>query len=133
MSATDRCEGCAFTPGTEANLSPLTLTKARLCAMTLDPFYCHANLVDGQLPEGQERLCAGWADLMDGMHQRGEYAAMSEHKRAMLRAGLTALIKLEDRLLAGENADDFDMLAEVKALLEADPIWTAEPSEVAVR
>ena len=115
-----RCDGCAFTPGTEANEQPLTLVKAVLSAKLCEPFYCHANLVDGKIPEGQAILCAGWDDMMQSLWQRGWYDQMSDPQRLVLSAVLQTVLKLEDRLLAGDDIEGFSVLAEVLARVPDD-------------
>lgn len=121
---TDRrsmCDGCAFRPGTEANLSPLTLAKAQLCLMASEPFHCHADDgPDGEPPERGRDLCLGWADAMTAHYRRGFFGPGYEQRLPMYRAGLRAILAVEDRLLAGDSADDIDMPAEVLAALEIE-------------
>lgn len=61
-----RCNGCAFTPGTPANLDILTQAKARLCVTAYEPFFCHENAVNDVLPKGREHLCRGWFKAVSG-------------------------------------------------------------------
>jgi hypothetical protein len=96
-----RCEGCAFTAGTEANLQPLTLLKATLCVRILEPFFCHDNLVDGKLPKGEEKLCAGYVEAMDVLHGRGYYKRQPKNVLKHLRKHLRRVLRLEDYLLEG--------------------------------
>jgi hypothetical protein len=115
-----RCDGCAFTAGTEANLSQLTRIKSLLCAKLADPFYCHANLVDGVLPEGQERLCSGWAEAVSALLAKGHYEQQSPFQRDVLGALLQIVITLEDRIEAGDDLESFDVPTEVLAILGMD-------------
>jgi hypothetical protein len=111
-----RCGGCAFRPRTEANQSPLTLMKAKLCAMTSDPFLCHEARADGI-----DALCAGWVAQMTVLLRSGYYESLTNEQRAFHRACLAAIVKLEDKMLAGEDINDVDVPAEVLTLLEAQP------------
>lgn len=54
------CAGCAYTPGTEANLSPTTSFLAREAAAARCAFFCH--MAGGPRPEDKTHLCAGWAE-----------------------------------------------------------------------
>lgn len=93
--------------------------------MIAEPFYCHANLVDGKIPEGQGILCAGWADMVSVLYQRGEYPQGAEPtpRQVVLRACLEVIMKIEDDLLAGGNAEHIDVPSEVAAILAVDPEW----------
>lgn len=61
-----RCVGCAFTAGTEANQHQLTQMVIELSLTAREPFFCHANAPErgGSIPEGQERLCRGFVDAL---------------------------------------------------------------------
>jgi len=67
----ERCDTCAFTPGTPANRRGLTVLKAKLCVLTSDPFYCHDNLMatgGSELepaPGTPYMLCRGFVDAME--------------------------------------------------------------------
>lgn len=113
----EKCAGCAFRPGTEAQQSDLTRLKARLCVLALDPFLCHENAVDGQLPAGEERLCVGYAEAMGVLHRRGYYDALPDWKQDVLNGLLAHVVSVEDRLLAGETVDDDTAVEELHALL----------------
>lgn len=56
------CRGCAFREGTEANQYGPTVLTAIECAVSGEPFYCHAGLEEGEEPK---RLCAGWLRLQE--------------------------------------------------------------------
>jgi hypothetical protein len=55
----DRCQGCAFTEGTEANQSLATQIKAKLCLRLSEPFYCHE--ADGTDPP---TVCRGFIQAL---------------------------------------------------------------------
>jgi hypothetical protein len=121
-----RCEGCAFTPGTRANLQEGTLLKARLSALIAEPFYCHANLIAGKLPKGQEKLCIGWADMVSVLYRRGHYERLTDFQRAAMGAAIEVIQTIEDRLLAGEDVENLDVPSEfLKWLSEFEPAVTA--------
>lgn len=77
---------------------------------------------EGRLPEGEERLCIGWSDVITTMYRRGDFQRQTDAQREMFRAALAVVVKLEDKLLAGDAADDFDVLAEIKAMLDEVPV-----------
>lgn len=114
-----RCDGCAFTAGTEANESQITRLKSTLCAQIAEPFYCHQNAVDDTLPEGEEMLCRGWAEAVQTLYRKGHYERMPEWRKEVLRAILGAVTAMEDRIEAGESLEDFNVAQEVAALLHA--------------
>ncbi|HKT54517.1 MAG TPA: hypothetical protein VJP88_08690 [Caulobacteraceae bacterium] len=59
-----RCRGCAYTPGTEANLHPITSRLARECAEARCAFFCHLT-ADVQSPDATAtHLCAGWLEAI---------------------------------------------------------------------
>ncbi len=65
ISLHEKCETCAFRPGTQANNHPSTLLKARLCAMTGEYFLCHEHNPDIGVSHLQPVLCRGWLDLFE--------------------------------------------------------------------
>jgi len=54
-----RCEDCAFTPGTEANLYVPTQTITELSVLGHIPFYCHKRA----------GMCAGWIEAVSKQKQ----------------------------------------------------------------
>ena len=52
------CSDCAFTPGTQANLYKWTASKAELCVIAREPFWCHKGQKGGE----PKKLCLGWAE-----------------------------------------------------------------------
>lgn len=104
MTQTKRCDGCAFTPGTEANLSVHTLLKAKICAELAHPFYCHTHLdEDGKPIKGARlQLCGGFVDAMNAYYRRGP--GPSDARRRVLVAGLE-LIDFGE----GQGSDDTTM------------------------
>jgi hypothetical protein len=117
MVCSNRCAGCAFTPGTPANQSPRTVLVAQLCVMARDPFFCHEN-VDGEIIDGvaqywpkegtQLRACAGWIEAVAALGPEPEW-----------RAGLAAeflemLLKAED---GGGDWSDERALAEIQGAI----------------
>jgi hypothetical protein len=52
----ERCGGCAFRFGTEANTYGPTILDAMKCVLERVPFYCHEGPLDKAAP-----ICAGWA------------------------------------------------------------------------
>ena len=58
-SEDQRCVGCAFRKGTEANATPDTLAWAAQCTRTMQPFYCHCVEAIGQ------KVCSGWMAVVD--------------------------------------------------------------------
>lgn len=101
----ERCETCAFRPGTEANGSVLTRLKARLCAEAGEPFYCHEPIEDltreGMIfsaayvtlqEAGELQLCGGYVRLVDSLQRAGFYERDEEWRRRT-RRGLLSLIE----------------------------------------
>lgn len=83
---TERCAGCAFSPGTEANGRPLTLLQAKLCVAAANPFYCHENIDASGVPfEGEElEPCAGYVAAVEQLERRGHYARQTATERGTL-------------------------------------------------
>jgi hypothetical protein len=85
-----RCKTCAFTAGTPANKDEITRLKAELCVIAYQPFFCHSNAVEDKIPEGKERLCAGWAESVAGKPYPPEW------KRRIALESLKQVIAAED-------------------------------------
>ncbi len=101
-----RCKGCAFTPGTPANQDRMTVLKTELCVMAYEPFYCHANAVDDQLPEDRKMLCAGWCEAVAGKDYPPDW------KRRMAAACLKEIADAED-------GKEYDSDKVTRAILQA--------------
>lgn len=78
----ERCSDCGFTPGTAANTSGVTAIKAVLCAEVPTPFLCHANAVDGEIPDGKAMVCQGWVEACNILNLAGHYEKQPEWLRA---------------------------------------------------
>ena len=64
-----RCNDCAYTDGTEANATPLTVALARECTKARHAFWCHKS---GETWfGGHDHLCAGWFESLSAA-QEGE-------------------------------------------------------------
>ena len=83
----ERCAGCAFSAGTEANGRPLTLLQAKLCVAAAHPFYCHENIDESGDPfEGEQlELCAGYQAAVRQLELRGHYARQTVAERYALQ------------------------------------------------
>lgn len=55
------CADCAYTPGTSANLHPITSRDAEECVKERHAFWCHK--AEDFLGE-KTHLCAGWASRL---------------------------------------------------------------------
>lgn len=119
----DRCEGCAFRPGTEASTSPWTQAAAHLCVLSGEPFLCH----DG----GDGHLCKGFVDAFTVKMNSGYYARLEPWKKelfARLSDALDDILAADQR---GEAVDPDTFLKAVRKYLEeADA--TAHPVRAAV-
>lgn len=107
----ERCDTCAFRPGTQANLQWTTQLKARLCVKTGTLFHCHEE------PEGI--LCAGFADAITHRYETGELQRSPEWKQAIYRELLEVLDDVEAGKIGGSPADCDAITARVLAALEA--------------
>jgi hypothetical protein len=85
---TARCSGCAFSPGTEANLSEITQLKVNLCLESRVPFYCHE-------PDGGyfpfDRICAGYTHAL--LERGGDVP--DDWRRKVYGAGLRLIAECE--------------------------------------
>lgn len=105
-----RCKGCAFTPGTPANQSRITQLRTTLCVEAYEPFYCHENAVEDQLPAGKEHLCRGWAEAVMGT------PAPPEWKRSLS----ISLLKIVDEFETKPDATEVEIQSAIgQAILEA--------------
>lgn len=84
-SCNKRCDGCALTPGAEANLEPDNHLTAMLAVMGPFPFYCHA-FIDYKNLKSKTRskkafrenkdnfvLCTGWLEEVQKLAATGYY------------------------------------------------------------
>lgn len=107
MKCEKPCEGCAFTPGAEANREPQNNLRAQLCLLGGIPFYCHhddeGNLRDlsdihpsqrrAEIQAGRLRICAGWRREVAAASAAGYYRTNRDAKRAYAVFGLGALAR----------------------------------------
>lgn len=79
------CATCAFRPGTEANLTPWTVTLARLCVEGIEPFDCHEH----------PRACRGWIAAVNLRQAAGDVSAdeASQQYRTVMRDAADILSK----------------------------------------
>lgn len=119
MSCPGQCDGCAFRPGTAANLEIDNRLKGALTAMAANAFYCHdtlnwklpvreavvprgrpevmrAALVSITLPGMKPRVCAGWKaavrELASKGWFRGEAAGVRRHIANLAIAALREVV-----------------------------------------
>jgi hypothetical protein len=88
----ERCLTCAYRPGTPASKSELTLLKAKLCAMTSEPFYCHED-------PNERALCKGWVDTMEirlDQIGKGTRTDEPEWRRQVFLALTEVIVECED-------------------------------------
>lgn len=95
MSASGRCAGCAFTPGTDAHDSPLTLPKAEMCARARVPFLCHES------PEDARTTCAGYREAVAQLRADGYFERQTADDREALRGRLEGLEAVETACALG--------------------------------
>lgn len=80
-----RCHGCAFTPGSEANREPNNHLRALICLLGPAPFYCHEN-IDWRQPSRSNvtleearafvqttTICRGWQESVRELAATGYY------------------------------------------------------------
>jgi hypothetical protein len=91
----ERCEGCAFSPGTKANNSFMTRYKATLCVLSGEPFLCHHNLDANEQPvDGTPlALCRGFVDAFQERMDHGKETP--EWKRSVYLAITQAICDIE--------------------------------------
>jgi hypothetical protein len=96
-----KCSGCAYRPGTEANLDELTQMTATLCVQAGEPFYCHANAIEDKLPSDQKRICLGH---FEAMFARGDVspwkAAVAHEALVIMEQALDGAIAPNDEVTA---------------------------------
>lgn len=97
-----RCNDCAFTPGTEANLSNLTSHKASMCAMIGEPFFCHIGK--------EQKLCAGWVERV--LTAEVAPSDVPEWKRKAIQSQLDFIQSFEERAQAGNLPSEEDLIQE---------------------
>lgn len=95
-----RCSGCAFTAGTLASRDRFVAIKTHLALVADVPFFCHANAVEDEIPDGEARVCKGYLDA------QAQMAPVSDTDRDQARAVLAALSQV-DGALCGVNEDAF--------------------------
>lgn len=100
----NRCSGCAFTKGTEANNHAITQIKATFCSEIPEPFFCHFNSKDGRtLPEGQHFLCEGWREKTWELDDEGYYKNQPEWQKELKKQLLAVVEAFQDR---GDATDE---------------------------
>lgn len=108
----ERCATCAFRPGTPANLSYITQTKAKLCAMIGEPFLCHESPIDA--------WCAGVSGIVESLWKRGELLQEPKWKRELYALVNECICEVED----GADADD--AFAKVYRFMGMEPMKAAD-------
>ena len=94
----ERCFGCAFRPGTEANLNPLTQTTARLCIIAREPFFCHSDRAQRADGQGPAHLCRGFVDALE--------VEMEKERPAWHRNAALAILATMDDLRGRHDAGE---------------------------
>ena len=97
VTRSGQCAGCAFAPGSPANQS-LSMTKARLCVLSGEPFWCHWNVIGANnelLPGTRPTLCRGWVDATEARLEKG--VQPTEFQRAIYLALNEAITEVELR------------------------------------
>lgn len=80
----ERCKGCAFTKGTEANSEPHNHIKGLICVLTPHTFYCHesldwknpdlaARMSKDELRRLSPKICQGWREEVRVLAKTGYY------------------------------------------------------------
>lgn len=111
-----RCSTCAFTSGTPANRSEITLLKAKLCVQACESFYCHENIhPDGTLPPGEERLCTGFVDAMTMLNAKGFYDRQPEYQRRVWYALLRVIDEVETRAQSNDPMNETEMSQSIRS------------------
>ena len=91
-----RCSGCAFTPGTEANLDPATQIKTAACVNTGTYFYCHRDVTDTRDLKDGEALCAGWLQAVTEKIESGALEATPPEERVAMVDALLIIEEVEE-------------------------------------
>lgn len=138
----EKCDTCAFRPGTQANRSALTVLKARLCAQAGQPFHCHENAVFvtpsgkeikthdrnridviGRVPHGEYKpkagedwkICAGFMEMV--LAQSDKQLLFTEDWQIELSKRLLEVIEKAE--LEGEEWDEARSAAEIRAVIDS--------------
>ena len=106
----DRCDGCAFRPGTDAAQALHTRTLRDLCVMTGIPFECH----DG----GTGHLCRGFVDAFTAKLHAGEYDRLPEWKRKLAENLIGVLHDYREAAERGESLPDDAVMQAVAAVAQ---------------
>ena len=77
----NRCSGCAFTKGTDANQNTWTKAKVALCLLADEPFYCHMK--------EPKQVCAGFLEAYHSQPAQPEW-------RRELASGLLEMQQLAE-------------------------------------
>lgn len=83
-------------------MNGMTAIKARICAEIPEPFLCHANAKDGEIPEGKEVLCQGWVETCNELAAAGHYKNQSEWQQKFKIVMSDVISDLEVKLEAKE-------------------------------
>lgn len=115
-----RCSGCAFTKGSEANSEPRNFIVATLAMLGPFPFYCHEDIdwrnetggrkTRAEFVEKEYQLCAGWREKVRELAGTGYY---KDHPMITKVYAQVALENLEIFL----STDDPEDKAEAQMLL----------------
>lgn len=102
----ERCKGCAFTEGSEANLEPDNHIKGIICLLTPMPFYCH-DTFDYKTPQLSELtsvkdlpkskgICQGWKESVAELAETGYYKEEPKETRIYGKISMITLQKIFD-------------------------------------
>lgn len=116
--AIERCDGCAFTPGTPASQHENTQLTIKLCLQACRPFYCHehaqelSNLglplsaaIDQARREGRFPMCRGYVDAMTALHDKGHYSKETEWKQELAGKMIDLLDEAEEKGYTPEQSE----------------------------
>lgn len=98
-----RCDDCAFTPGTDAGRCEWTQLKAGLCVISSEPFFCHRR-------GSPQPLCVGYIQALENHQQEPEWRR--DVARACLEMQRLAENTGEGELIAENFAELFQALME---------------------
>jgi hypothetical protein len=124
----NRCEGCAFRPGTEANTDAFNQMRVKLCLIGDHAFDCHenANPFTGQVPAHLARPCIGFEEARAVRRERGDYDAFPNDRQ---RAAF-ALLDATDDVLSIDRAQASISPIEIAAVMGAAGYRRDIPREV---
>lgn len=99
-----RCDGCAFTKGSDANLEPDNFLKGIICQLTPMPFYCHETF-DWKNPEldsiqdikdlpKSKRICQGWKESVAELAKTGYFKENPKSTKIYGKFALSLLHKI---------------------------------------